>query len=281
MKVKATFASQKLGMLFLICLCLFSVCIQVNANGSEFKKSCVKCTQYGYKWCGNYNNPFRFTKCAKAIDSKMCKTKIIAETKGCYDKKNNPSQPGRPEPIYDDSGKFDEACHKDNVDTLTRDNQNKVFEKAYNTKADMECLRIINNESGQNFKVTIKKNTKDKRYHLYYLANTIEWYHRSLKEKNVSPCMIEVDPDPEQKTKFPESNGSSGPELEFILLSGRGFGMQVVNYAKDTMSFEVKMEPLDKDVKVDLSNTYPSDYQKYGKCYAGPELHEDDVKKEL
>ena len=47
---------------------------QVEANPARFKKSCIKCLEYGNKFCGNYNNPYRYTKCGKTIPTVMCKT---------------------------------------------------------------------------------------------------------------------------------------------------------------------------------------------------------------
>ena len=87
--------------------------IGVNGQATEFKKSCVKCTSYGFKFCGDYNNPFKFTKCAKNIRKELCKLPVVTTTQECFDPKDNPVIPGRPEPIYDkEGGLYDDDCHK-------------------------------------------------------------------------------------------------------------------------------------------------------------------------
>ena len=67
--------------------------------------------------------------------------------------------------------------------------------------------------------------------------------------------MIEISPPKSQGlggTTQVVPNGQEGP-IEFKLFSGRGFGVQVVNYAKVVSTFEIEMEPIPKEKKIGLS----------------------------
>ena len=69
MKEKLAFISKLVGILIFVCLSSVDNELSVNATISpaKFKKSCIKCTEYGFKFCGDYNNPYKYTKCSKSI----------------------------------------------------------------------------------------------------------------------------------------------------------------------------------------------------------------------
>ena len=131
----------------------------------------------------------------------------------------------------------------------------KVMKKTIATEPNKQCLQIVNNMSGRNFKVKIAKKTFDRQFHLFSLAHTIDWSNRNLPQSKLSPCLIEVNPD--KNDKGPNSQPG---DIEFVLFSGRGFGLQVFNYGKDSSNFEILMDPLDKDKKVELTEAYPIGY---------------------
>ena len=58
---------------------------------------------------------------------------------------------------------------------------------------------------------------------------------------------------------YGENSEFKTDNLQFTLLSGRGFGIQAINFAKADMNFKVTMIPLKDDVKVSSDEYYPKE----------------------